>query len=165
MKIKKQSKGITLISLVITIVILLIIAGISINAGKEALKMAKLEALKTNMLLIQAKGREYVEDVAFKMGKDPDEAKMEEVRQKVYIEEAKLEKAQEIPANFGITNTEGCYWLTQEAQESWALNKIQLAKDERYLIQFKETDQTVEIYNTLGYKGSYSLTDIDKIEQ
>ena len=41
---------------------------------------------------------------------------------------------------------------------------MELGKDERYLIQFDETNIRVEIYNTKGYDGRYSLTEIDGLE-
>ena len=95
-KIKNRTKGITLISLAITIIILLILAGISIYSGKGVIQKAKLEELKTNMLLIQAKAKEYVEEVNFRMGIGTEEEKIERrdtARQEIYVESEKLEKA------------------------------------------------------------------------
>lgn len=56
-----KNKGITMIVLVITIALLLILAGISIQGGSSIIKRADLENLKTDMLLIKVKGKEYVE--------------------------------------------------------------------------------------------------------
>lgn len=164
---KYKTEGITLITLSVTIVVLLILAGIGIYSGRDTIKKAKLAELKTNMLLIQAKARENVEDSTFKMGINPDEQRKANIRNEVYIEKAKLQKAtdNEIPSNFGITDTTTCYWLTTEAQTAWGLSKMELAKDERYLIQFDETNITVEVYNTKGYNGNYSLTAIDQINE
>ena len=67
MKIKNE-KGITLVALAITIIVLLIIAGIGYNYGKEAIQKAQLEELRTNMLLIEAKAKGLVEEVNFKIG-------------------------------------------------------------------------------------------------
>ena len=78
--IKKEEKGVTLIVLVITIIVLSIIASIGYFNGKEVIQKAKLESLKTNMLLIQAKAKECVENATFKMGINPDYAKKNEVR-------------------------------------------------------------------------------------
>lgn len=170
-KIKKnKTEGITLVALSITIIVLLILAGIAVYSGKETIQKAKLEELKTNMLLIKAKAREYVEDANFKMGINPNDAKKEEVRGKVYgnsEEGAKLQKAEEneIPSSFGISDITTCYWLTTEAQENWGLNKIEFEGDEKYLIQFNEENMTVEVYNTKGYDGKYSLTEIEQIEK
>lgn len=63
MKILKEEKGITLIALVITIIVLLIIGGISIMGGTDILNTAKAETIETNMLTIKAKAKEYMENV------------------------------------------------------------------------------------------------------
>ena len=165
-----KNKGVTLLSLVITIVILLIIAGISIQSGKDIIKKTQLEELKTNMLLIEAKAKGYVEEANFKMGINPDDAKKSEVRNEVYVSNAKLETASDITADSSIPTSE-CYKLTQEAMQSWGLNKIKVEEGEYYLIQFKDTitaentSLSVEIYNTKGYNGKYSLTEIEQIEE
>ena len=67
----KENKGITLVALTITIIVLLIIAGIAIYSGNDIIKNAKLESLKTNMLLIQAKAKDYCEEASFKLGTNP----------------------------------------------------------------------------------------------
>lgn len=159
-----QTKGITLISLIIAIIVLLIIAGISIYSGKDIIKRAKLEELRTNLLLIQAKAKEYVEEANFKMGPSPDDSKKTAVRQQVYEEEAKLQKATNITAPSSIPVSE-CYQVTKESLKDWGLDKIETKPEEYYLIQFDDTNATVEIYHTEGYNGKYSLTEIDAIEE
>ena len=162
---KNKVEGVTLVALTITVVVLIIIAGISFYSGRETIQKAKLEDLKTNMLLIQAKAREYVEEVNFKMGIGTEEQKNERkvtARQEVYEQQQGLQKASNVPDY--ITDADSCYELTQETQEKWGLTKMELGKDERYLIQFDETNIRVEIYNTKGYDGRYSLTEIDGLE-
>lgn len=76
----KNNKGITLTALTITIIVLLILASITIYSGIESIQKAELESLKTNMLLIKAKAKEYVEQASFKNGvnnNNLDEAKKE----------------------------------------------------------------------------------------
>ena len=68
----KNNKGITLIALTITIVVLLILASITVFYGKDNIDKANLENLKTNMLLIDAKAKEYCEEANFKIGTNPD---------------------------------------------------------------------------------------------
>ncbi len=164
-KIYKNAKGVTLVALSITIIVLIIITGIGIYSGKDVIDATKLESLRTNMLLIQAKSKEYVEQATFEMGIDPDSSKKESVRDKVYSTDAKLEKAEnDIPSEFGISDTSSCYWLTKEAQSQWGLEDIKLEKEEKYLIKFDEENEEVEVYNTLGFDGKYSLTDINQIK-
>lgn len=166
MRIKKNQKGITQITLIITIIILLIIAGIGIHTGTDSLNKVKLEELKTNMLLIQAKAREYVEEANFKIGKETEEAKIEEIKREIYETKGKLKKVsnenlkidtEKIPIN-------NCYIITKETLENWGLDNIKIDenKEEKYLIEFKEKEIKVEIYNTKGYEGKYSLTELEK---
>ena len=77
-------------------------------------------------------------------------------RNKIYVDEAKLEKAEKIPSKFNIGDNEICYWITEEALNSWGLNEVKLSEDER--------NETAEVYYTKGFDGKYSLTDINQIE-
>ncbi len=166
--IKKEEKGVTLIVLVITIIVLSIIASIGYFNGKEVIQKEKLESLKTNMLLIQAKAKECVENATFKMGINPDEAKKNEVRNQIYIDEYKLIKVSDktdliIPN--GITVNENFYYVTNDTLSKLGLDKIEIGNENgEYLIEFNEGENKVEIYNTMGYEGKYSLTDLQNIE-
>lgn len=170
MKIR-ENKGITLVTLVITIIVMLIIAGITVYSGKEIIKKARLEELKTNMLLIEAKAKEYVEEANFKIGKDS--SKIADVREEIYEDICALSKASEenISSVGNINVTDGFYVVTTNTLKNWGLDKIELKDYEQYLIEFKDNindnNQTisVEIYNTKGYDGKYSLTEIENIEE
>lgn len=164
--IKNRAHGVTLVALSITIIVLLILAGITVYSGKNIIKKAKLEELKTNMLLVQAKAREYVEEVNFKIGIGSDEekaTKVENVRKEIYEDREKLKKAENIPEELGISDFSACYYLTPETKDKWGLEKLE--NEEQYLIQFNEEDVTVKIYNTEGYEGKYLLTDIEEIQE
>ena len=49
--------------------------------------------------------------------------------------------------------------------KQWGLDKVELKNKEYYLIKLDDSNATVEVYNTLGYNGRYSLTEIDNIEK
>ncbi|MBO6244584.1 MAG: hypothetical protein J6O41_08535 [Clostridia bacterium] len=165
--------GITLIALVIMIVILLIISGVTIKVGKDIIDEAKYEAVKTNMLLIEAKAKEVVENASFKLGPDFDGAdvsKLENVRQEVYINEERL-KTIDQAENQGIDTSmipdveEGSfYWVTPETLQKWGLEKIKLKKNEGYFIYLNEMSVDVMVYNSLGFKGAYSLKEIEAFD-
>lgn len=87
---RKQS-GITLISLVITIIILLIIASIAVYEGTEAIKNAKVQTLETNMLTIRAKGKSYGEEI--------------EAAIWALSDEKKTDKKNELLSSYGMTLT------------------------------------------------------------
>ncbi len=166
-KFKNQSNGISLISLVITIIVLIILGTITINSGSKMIKKVKLEELRTNMLLIQGKAKEYVEEANFKMGINPDEEKKASVRTEVYETQGKLKvgtsvSSDLIPSEIPVSE---CYVLDEDTFNDWGLDKIDLDEDEYYLVKFDEANEQVEVYNSLGYNGVYSLTEIDSIEE
>lgn len=160
----KKSKGVTLISLMIVVIILIIIAGITVYTGKNVLKKAQLEELRTNMLMVQAKAKEYVELANFKMGINPTAEKRAAVRQEIYEGQAKLQKAEGTSVPTGITITNDMYKVTEETLKEWGLEKLEINERNTYLINFDDTNATVEIYNTKGINGKYSLTEIDAME-
>lgn len=163
---RSRRKGITLISLVVTVTVLIILAGISIYSGKGVIERAKLEELKTNMLLIQAKAREYVEEADFKIGIVSEEertGKTETIRSEIYVESQGLQKASNIPEQVKVSDPNACYYLTDTTKQKWGLEKLE--KAEEYLIEFDEKNVKVEVYNIEGYDGAYSLTAIDQIQK
>ena len=161
----KNNKGITLVALAITIAVLIILAGIGINYGKDTIKKANLEELRSNMLLIEAKAKGLVEEANFKIGL-PTAAdyadKQKTVIQELYINTAKMTKVDNAPS--GIPQNENLYEVTTETLAYWGLDDIELEDGEKYLVKLDDVNTTVEVYNTLGYDGKYSLTDIDKLE-
>ncbi len=171
----KDNKGITLIALVITIIVLLILAGITINTGMESIKKANLEGLKTNMLLIETKAKEYVENASFKLGVNPNTDTMYEKAKENLVGDDKgavVNSDDEIVSdllNMGITqediNRGKVYKLTTQNLEKMGINNVQSNNDEGwYVIVYNIEDTSAEIYYTNGYQGKYSLTDIEKIE-
>lgn len=168
MKVKKD-KGVTLVSLVVTILVIIIIASISIYSGKEVIKRAKLEDLSTNMLLIQVKAKECVEEASFKIGKKTNTEEINEIRMEVYGTEkdgaqmisASNQDIQDIKVSQQENNV--FYKLTPETCSKWGLTKIENPGD--YIIGFDEQQNIAEIYYIKGYNGKYSLTDIEQIEE
>ena len=164
----RKERGVTLVALVITVVVLLIIASIAVYSGSETVRKAKLEELRTNMLLIEAKAKGLVEEVNFKIGltKPEDEGyavKKEQAENEVY-KGAGLEKATDVSAPSAIPVSE-CYKVTDATLQNWGLEDMEKEEGEEYLIKFDDVNATVEVYNTLGYNGKYSLTEIDSIEE
>ncbi len=164
----RKERGVTLVALVITVVVLLIIASIAVYSGSETVRKAKLEELRTNMLLIEAKAKGLVEEVNFKIGltKPEDEGyavKKEEAENEVY-KGAGLEEATGVSAPSAIPVSE-CYKVTDATLQNWGLEDMEKEEGEEYLIKFDDVNATVEVYNTLGYNGKYSLTEIDSIEE
>lgn len=174
---KKNEKGITLVVLTITIIILLILAGITVYTGKDSIQKANLEGLKTNMLLIETKAREYVENASFDLGIDPQNA-TEEMKTNARNELNGEDKGTLVTSddaivkdllNIGIKQEDidngKVYKLTTENLEKMGINEVESNDEEGwYVIVYNIDDTTAEIYYTIGYQGKYSLTDIEQIE-
>ena len=174
---KKNEKGITIVVLTITIILLLILAGITVYTGKDSIQKANLEGLKTNMLLIQTKAREYVENASFDLGIDPQNA-TEEMKTNAKNELNGEDKGTLVTSddaivkdllNIGIKqediDNEKVYKLTTENLEKMGINEVESNDEEGwYVIVYNIDDTTAEIYHTIGYQGKYSLTDIEQIE-
>ena len=176
MKVNNQ-KGITIVVLTITITILIILAGITIYIGKESIKKANLEGLKTNMLLIETKAREFVENASFDLGINPQNAtdEMKTNAQNELNGESKGTLVNPDDSiinqllNMGISqediNNKNVYKLTTENLEKMGINDVKSNDEEGwYVIVYNIDDTAVEIYHTVGYDGKYSLTDIEQIE-
>ena len=174
---KKNEKGITVVVLTITIILLLILVGITVYTGKDSIQKANLEGLKTNMLLIQTKAREYVENASFDLGIDPQNA-TEEMKTNAKNELNGEDKGTLVTPddaivkdllNIGIKqediDNEKVYKLTTENIEKMGINDVESNSEKGwYVIVYNIDDTTAEIYHTIGYQGKYSLTDIEQIE-
>ncbi len=176
-KMKKNVKGITMISLVITIAVLLIIAGVTVNIGLESIQRVEFDELKTNMLLLEAKATGIVEDLNFKIGLISDPITEEQTQKIVAVKLEVLETENKLKLNTsdGIapeieipgvdsTTAKNLYVITEEAITMWELSEIKLSNQDQYLIGFDEKNATVEIYTTRGYEGKYILSEIKNIE-
>lgn len=145
---KQNQKGITLVGLLVTIVVIIIIAGVCIYTGRDIIEEAKLEQLKTNMLLIQAKCNSIEDKVTAK----------EEAN---YIGTAIQETDARYDA-YGITKpasidaTIKFYELSaDDVKNKIGLGEIEV-KDGEYLVDYG----TSEVIYTPGYNGKHTLTQI-----
>lgn len=62
---KREQKGITIVSLVITIIVLIIITSVTVYTSVSVIKKANLQTINTNMMLIQAKTKTIAEQAKF----------------------------------------------------------------------------------------------------
>lgn len=183
----KNDKGITMLILVITIIVLVIIVSISIQSGNKVIMSSKLENLQTNMLLIQVKAKEYIENANFDLGTTIESVSAEEKNNR--ISKAKTElKGEEIvetsifEGNINKTTEElqteneqyiYYYKLRKNDLNDMGLNKVKTdQKNGIYIIKYDVKNLAVEVYNTVGFKDNnensdtiyYSLSDIQNIK-
>ena len=177
-KVIREQKGVTLIVLVVTIIVLLILASITMYGGTDIIDKSRLEGLKTNMLLIQTKAKEYVENAKFQLGIKPEEA-TETMKEKARLELEGEDKGTKVnvgdsfaseATRIGISQAEieegNVYWLSTSNLEKMGIKGTK--SDEKrgyYIIVYNMEEISAEIYNTVGYKDIYSLTDIENIKK
>lgn len=175
----KENRGITMVTLVITIVVLLIIAGISVGTGNNVIKESQLENLKTNMLLIKLKGKEYVENANFKLGTNIENATDKDARIESAKAELKIEQEQQINISDSILNgtnidvsdtSEYIYYYKLSSQNLIDIGLTNVKSDEDngwYIIKYDVQSAQVEVYNTKGFENDenkyYSLTEIQDL--
>lgn len=87
----KNEKGITLVTLVVTVIVLLIIVSIGAYEGKNIIEKANIQTLETNMLSIKTKAKEYAENVDAEVW--------------VYEGEEKINKTKEAFAKYNMEQT------------------------------------------------------------
>lgn len=177
----EKNNGITIVSLIITIIILLILAGISIGTGNKVIKSSELENVKTNMLLIKAKGKEYVENANFKLGTNFKEST--DIDNRIKTAKAELKKGVEmteseietLKQNIGIKqdnikNTDYTYYYKLSNDDLTDMGLSNVKSDDKnglYIIKYDLENVEVEVYNTLGFEKDgnryYSLTELQNL--
>lgn len=154
-----NNKGITMATLVITIIVMLILAGVTITGSYSLIKKAQLENLKTNMLLIQAKTKTALEEYNF----SKDESKLIGV-QIQEIDTDKISKLQKAGENY----SSDWYCLNQEELNNMNLSDVKLPENEYFFVKYNKEDLTVEILYTQGFtennKIKYTLTQLQNME-
>ena len=168
----RKNEGITIVSLVMTLVLLLVLSGISLGIGGKVIRRSELENIKTNMLLIEVKAKEYVEKANFNLGaidkiKGTEQEKLEKTKKRV--ENSKNELIGEellnssiFPESLNITNetitTDNSnyiyyYKLTTNDLSDMGFPKVKSDDDNGwYIIRYDVKNIEVEVYNTNGFE-------------
>ncbi len=148
MKIANE-KGITIVALVITVIILAILGTVTLNIGSSIINKTNLQNINTNMLLIQAKTKTIAEQAKFnndtsnykgrKITEITDNAKINELCEKQIIDDK-----------------ENYYLLSQNDLNFMGLEKIKI--EDGYVVNY-ETDEIIyvsgfKLNDTIYYKLS-----------
>ena len=166
----KKQKGITLIALTITIIVMIIIASITIYAGIDLIQQAKLQDLVTNMLLIQAKAKESLEEVKFQTANMTDTAQVEAVKQE-YLRGKKITENADIQAqaeNTGKIDTSKIseyYFLEQNNLDEMGLGELNSEEYGYFILRYDLDNMKIEVLNTMGYNGNYTLEQLQQLQQ
>lgn len=151
---KKNQKGITIVMLTITIVILIIITSITIYTGINVIKQATLQTVNTNMMLIQAKTKTIAEQAKFNNN-------TENYKGTVLNKVSGNKKIDEL-LNIGVIDDDSkFYLLSKDDLINMGLEKIDI--EDGYIVNY----ETEEVIYVKGYENEgityHKLSDMKKI--
>lgn len=141
----RKEKGITLVALVITIILMMILVGVTIHFSTDAIKKANLEDIKTDMISIKTRAKIVVEQYNFK-----------DIESLVgsTITDTEAQK-------LGLTNSDKILKWSSEDLKNQNLTSID---GDKYVVLYDVDDpNNCEIYFLEGYEGKYSLTDLQNL--
>ena len=149
----KKDNGITLIALIVTIIIMIILATIVVDFSTKAIDKAKLEDIKTNMLLIQGKSQTIYEKYLFK--------EIEELTGILYSEQNTYVISDGLLDHLKVDDD--IYIWGEEALNENGLGTIKTDEQTFYIVDYT----TSEIYFSKGYEYNdsiyYSLTELQEL--
>ena len=152
---KKNNRGITIVALIITIIVMLILASVTIEIGTGQVERAKLEDIKTTMLLIKGRAQIVADKESF--GETYDNTGMLKLENATNYNTSKL---QSIFNN--LEDTSKLYIWEQEAKDNNSID-VEITNTEFFVIDYS----TGEVYYSIGftYQGNtyYSLTEIKNV--
>ena len=165
-----NQKGITLIALVVTIIVLSILASISVIQGTSMIERAKAETAETNMLTIKAKAKQYAEDVEAKNWTKTGNTK-QTANETEYTTKYLFEKITESTASwFEDTENNTYYKLTKQALEKMKLDEL-YEDNKTYVIKYPNdgSTQNIDIIYSSGVKFQkqtyYELSELQEVLQ
>lgn len=152
---KENNKGITIIALIVTIIIMMILASVTIEFGTGEIQRAKLEDIKTTMLLIKGRAKIVAEKESF--GESYDNTGM------VKLADATSYNISNLQSIFNsLGDTSNLYIWEQTAMDNNNID-VEITTQDFFVVDYS----TGEVYYSLGYtyEGNtyYSLTDMQNI--
>lgn len=169
---KANQSGITLIALVITVIVILIIASISIYEGTDLIKKSKIESLMTNMIVLKSKSKVIAEEInAATWNKTEEEKKAKFTDENTYaMQETTISQEQANQLDSDIQNAEYiCYSITEGTLEYMDFSGLE--DGENYIVVYKKDDFTkldIVYKEAIPYDGEsfYTLSSLQaKMEE
>lgn len=161
----EKQKGVAIPVLIIGVVIIIAIASIIVHYAEDMVEENRLQDLRTNMLLIQAETKKDLEEVCFQTAnldakKEEDLAKINEIKKEklkgTIVQESEVKDS--IPQE--ITIDENCYYLDETNLNEIGVKDLNSEKYGHFIVKYDFENITVEVINTKGYEGKYTLTQL-----
>ena len=163
-KMRKQN-GVAIPVLIIGIVIIIAIASIIVHYVEDMVEENRLQDLRTNMLLIQAETKKDLEEVCFQTAKldskkEEDLATINEIKNEnlkgKLVQGSEIENS--IPQEINID--ENCYYLDENNLSEIGVKDLDSNEYGYFIVKYDFSNITVEVMNTKGYEGKYTLTQL-----
>lgn len=146
----KVEKGITLIALVITVILMLILVRVTVHFSTDAIKKASLEDIKTDMISIKTRAKIVAEQYNFK---DIESL----VGTPITEEEATKMGLQE---QFADNSDKILKWSSSDLDNQ----KLGAIDGDKYAVFYDlDNPNNCEVYYLEGYEGKYSLSDLQSL--
>lgn len=151
----RDKKGVTLGVLIVAIILMLIIFGITMNAGTDLLKNSDKNRLMTNLYLIRARADSLLEDYLFD-GSDNlgTRATSDQITSVGFTENAE-----------GSTRYIYAAWNTSKLKEQ-GISTENVASTETFIVQYDTETDDVDVASTKGFEEDdgtikYKLSDLE----
>ena len=163
----KKQDGVALPILIIIIAIIIVVTAILINYVKNMAEERKGQDLKTNMLLIQAQTKKdleefYLQTANLDENKEEDKARIEQVKREtlkgILVQGSEIENS--IPTE--ITINENCYYLDENILTEMGIKDRNSEDYGYFVVKYDFENKKIEVINTLGYQGKYTLTELSE---
>lgn len=160
-----KQNGVAISVLSIGIVIIIAIASIIVHYVEDMVEENRLQDLRTNMLLIQAETKKDLEEVCFQTAKldskkEEDLATINEIKNEnlkgKLVQGSEIENS--IPQEINID--ENCYYLDENNLSEIGVKDLDSNEYGYFIVKYDFSNITVEVMNTKGYEGKYTLTQL-----
>ena len=165
----KNESGKSIVILLILTILIIIGASIIINYAKQMMEETKAQDLRTNMLLMQAEAQKGLEEVCFRTvnmdeTKEADLTKINEIKKEflkgIMLSNSPTEVQEAIKNVPEVAFDESCYYLDETTLTEMGIENINQEEHGYFIVKYDISNANLEIINTKGYEGKYTLTQI-----
>lgn len=165
----KSNKGITLVSLVITVLLIIMLAGVSMNMGFSTVNDMRIGRIISNMKLVCAKVELVEEDRSFSnqdinLGNGPYQIENSGKLDEITISQEEIEM---IAENAKVSDDEVLSWnwykWSREELGHQNLAEDMLAENEYFYVNYEHAEILYSIGTSDGSNQYYSMTGLQNI--
>lgn len=147
----KNKNGITIIALVITVIVMLILVGVTVKIGTDSIDESEKQDIITNMISIKTKAKIVKDKYNFKDIESLVGTSLTDNTE--YNTQAIETLLQEEKDKY--------YIWTQDDLNNQGLTTIKSNKSEFYVVYYGD-NTNIEVYYSKGINGKYSLTELQE---